>query len=188
MAQFVGIGAIHLRLTCDYDFDRIIKFVELLSDQYIISHEVTHYHCYIVTDKDRVMIRSMVNEELELKGNGQFSIAEVRKVQQMKKYILKDGYYRYKGFSDNEIHKLKRCSTKKGMSKLGEAIQVLEDKYLTDARYNHFEFMTDVIKLKVSYGTKSPRSWITSYSDYMLVRRSPHHIRTILEECHVPFY
>ena len=185
MASFVVDDAYHLRLTTDQEFDVIEAFVRRYTNKYIISSEVGHYHCYIVTKTTRKDLRLDVNEHLALKGNGQFSIADVRKPQQMKKYILKDGYYRYKGFSDAEIEKLKKTSHKKGMSKYAESLTALEDDYLTsDCMYTSSinSFMRSVVELQLSYGMKPNYGRLSSYLRYIKMKKNARYIDDFVQE------
>lgn len=166
----------HLRLTTDKSFDVIETFVSKYSQEYIISSEVGHYHCYMITGVSRVELRKDVNDSLELKGNKGFSLADVRNTKQMKKYILKDGYYRYKGITEQEINKLKLTCFKKGMNKFSEELSQLEEEFLSGSiktgRERIVQHMERVLKLRLSYAMKPNRNQLESYVDYMMMRLS----------------
>jgi hypothetical protein len=182
MDKFCNIGVYHLRLTTDLEFDLIEGFVKERSDQYIISHEVSHYHCYLVTDVTRKDLRSAVNEVLKLKGNGQFSIADVRKPQQMKKYILKDGNFRFRGYTEQEIKILRLCSNKKGMDKYSDELSVLEENFYSDKSITLESYMVSVVNLQLSYGMKPVRNRLQSYARYVEMKRSPARVRSYVRE------
>lgn len=179
MDHFTLLGALHIRLTCDLSFDVVEQFIKNISSKYIISHEVSHYHCYVITSLDRVAVRLKVNTDLSLKGNGQFSIADVRKPTQMKKYILKDGFFRYFGFTDSEISVLKLSSVKKGMDKYSDDLVLIEDRWFSRQIIHIDDCIAQVIQLQVSYGIKPRFSQLQSYAYYLRCKRDPICCRTL---------
>lgn len=164
----------HLRLTTNKEFDEIETFVSSYSQEYIISSEVGHYHCYIVCEYTRKDIRGFVNTKLQLSGNKGFSLADVRNKKQMKKYILKDGYYRFKGIPEEEINKLKLTSFKKGMNRFSEELSLIEEDFLSgpihNGRQRIVQHMVKVLELRISYAMKPNRNHLESYADYMMMR------------------
>lgn len=172
----------HLRLTTDKSLDIIEQFVTPISEKYIISHEVTHYHVYLETTQIRKDLRVLINQQLQLKGNGQFSIADARDPKQLKKYVLKDGYYIYKNFTKQEIAQLRKLSTKKDKTQYSIELQELEDTFILSPHMAAEDFLTRVIQLQVTYSMKPRRTTLAPYIQYCIIKKTPHKAKSLARQ------
>lgn len=135
LEKFLGIEAWTIRFTTKHTFDEIESFIDkYVTHKYIISMETRpkqHYHCYVESQLVKSEIGALVNKHLGLKGNQQYSCIRVGNKRQMKKYTLKDGYFRYQNYEYEEINVLRKCSTKKlRNSDFTEKLGLLEEKYM----------------------------------------------------------
>lgn len=154
MDVFVDRKAFHIRLTFTAAMDLVETFAKGITDEYIVCSEVTHFHCYVATRMTREELIIMINEKLDLHGNKQFSCTDVRSKRQMKKYVLKDGFYVSSGFSEKELRILKKLSVKKFGEEFETRRGLLEDDYLSKPKQRHYwlQFATDYVLLRSEYG------------------------------------
>lgn len=158
MDRFVDTTAFHLRLTINEELENIQSYVKEITDKYIICSEVGHFHCYIETNKTREEISKTLKETFKVSGNKGYSLTHVRSKRQMKKYILKDGFYVHSGYTDKEIECLRKLSVKKFGDEYQNRLADLEDKLLsTDYRtmgtkYEFKKFIENFMILRAEYG------------------------------------
>ena len=100
----------------------------------------------------------------------------------MKKYILKDGNFRFRGYTEQEIKILRLCSNKKGMDKYSDELSVLEENFYSDKSITLESYMVSVVNLQLSYGMKPVRNRLQSYARYVEMKRSPARVRSYVRE------
>lgn len=181
LESFLGLESFHIRLTLQSDLDKIKKFIETITKKYIICDELTHYHCYAVTQMVKKEIVREVKNKLQLKGNEQFSVIKVKNKNQMKKYILKDGNYIYKGFSENEIEILRKLSFKKGIDKFQTQLETLEQQFY-EKQIGFSKFGELYVQLKIDYGQKLYGNHIKAYLNRVRMKQNPEYIREYISE------
>lgn len=177
MNKFLGIDNYHIRLTIDNTLEHVKTVINKIGVKWIISHEVTHFHCLVQTQKKKKDITDIIKKELEIKGNEKFSVVPVRKLSQMKKYILKDGFYEYQGYDEKEIEILMLCSNKKGMDKISTEIQELEEEFMS-GNILFLRFCEKYVKIKIDYGQNIYGNHIKAYCYKMRMKKSPDFIRS----------
>lgn len=176
MDKFLGIGFFHVRLTTSKTLEEVEAFVKLHSSRYLISHEITHYHClcYLEGDptKKNSSFRSSLKDVLSMEGNKCYSISNCRNVKSLMKYTLKDsGQFVYSGFDSRQIDQMKKCSYQKGKDKFSSELSELEDQFMTSSLMDISDFANKFIKLKISYNHNLYSSHITAYLRKMKIRK-----------------
>lgn len=155
---------LHVRIHTQKPLEDIKKVFDLYS-AYIISTEVgerQHYHVCLSEPAGRLdtlfgkndfnVIRHRLKKELELPaGNGALSIKGVRNVEAMKRYVLKDGSYIYKGYTEDEVKMLYLTSYKK-YDKKQFAIDVdeIRTQYLEN-KLSYYDACDSYVELKLMY-------------------------------------
>lgn len=176
MNRLIQVQGWHLRLTLESDLDTVSRNIDNLCNQYIISQELSnagkmHYHCFLVCDKSRDFMRKFITEKFEVKGNKDYSLAPVKSARQMKKYVLKDGNYRYKGYDWQEIKVLEKSSSKKIDEEYKNRLGEIEDEYLKyGGSMTDEEFCVRVLMLRSEYMTVR-RCDIEGYVNRMYIRK-----------------
>lgn len=178
MDKFCGIEFWHLRITTHQSIETIKLLIECVSVKYIISSEDGHYHCLFQTAKKRKELREEINKH-GFKGNKDFSLTTVRDVKKARSYVVKDGSYIFKGYTQKEIEDAYKLSfKKKGYS---EDLLELEEKYLTKGMM--FErFVEAVVSLKVQYNHNLNKTHIKSYLEKMRCKQDPQYLRSFCQE------
>lgn len=111
-----------LRITSETaTFEDIIAIVDPVCDRYIISLEQAnsrHYQCYVryIGEDDLKYSKLRYRfKQAGYSGNGSISITKMRNSNLMI-YVLKEGNFQYKGFTQEEIHELQEQSYEKPKS------------------------------------------------------------------------
>jgi hypothetical protein len=179
---FLGLDSFHIRLTLKSDLDTIQKFIEKsITTKYILCDELTHYHCYAVTQKLKKEIVVAIKSELKLKGNADFSVIKVKNKNQMKKYIMKDGNFIYKNFDEKEINILRKLSFKKGIDKLQTELEKYEQQ-LYEKEITFTRFAELYIKLKIDYNQNIYGNHIKAYLTKIKMKNDPTYIKEYVSE------
>lgn len=152
MDKYLGIGKWHTRLTLISDIKKVEQFIHTLSPtKYILCDELNHYHCYFETQTSKKILRELITG-FAGSGNEHYQLTAAKNTRQLKKYILKDGNYTYKGFSDDEIEIFHKLSNKKGMTKLQKELDLLLEKYYGNNLFSTRQLIKSILLLKDSYG------------------------------------
>lgn len=156
----------HLRLTTMDEMDKITSLVVTLgSTKYIISNELTHYHCLIYTETKITHMRKILKES-NYCGNGKYSLAKVKAKSQMIKYVLKDGHYIYKGFPSEMIESLSLQSYNKDKEQFSKELHSIEEEYYKSTRHDaHRIFGCAFLQLKAKYNQRLYGNHIKAYLD-----------------------
>lgn len=179
--SFLGSESFHIRLTLKSNLDTIQSFVNKIGSKYIICDELTHYHIYLQTQTTKKEIIIKIKEQLNLKGNEQFSVVVVKNKQSMKKYILKDGRYVFRNFTDKEIEILRKLSFKKGIDKLKISLDKFEEDYYS-GEIVFTTFACKYINLKIEYGQNIYGNHIKAYLNRIKMKKNPSYVREYVEE------
>lgn len=149
---------IHVRVHTTKSRQECLSLFQQTFKKFIISYECGHIHVLLVTphkewiDKSRdTKLHSWVKESFSVKGNGEYSIKLARNKKQLKKYVLKEGDYEYKGFTEEELKNYQKASNKKGLDKISKEIQENEMMYF-QGKITIEEFYERYVDIKVSYG------------------------------------
>lgn len=147
--------AYHMRLTINAEMDTIKQFIETLTDTYIICSEVTHYHIFVITSTHSCdFLKEQIKSKLNLHGNKGFSCLPSRNKRQLQKYILKDGFFIYKGIDDAVISRLHKSSVKKYGEEFETKLGLVEEMYFKGRKdeRNFLNFCANYIMLRAEYG------------------------------------
>ncbi len=174
MEALLGYVWYHIRLTTDKPLDDIKKFINLLGDKWIICNEIDHYHSIVMTNIDKTKIRTMINDELKLKGNKSFSLSVVRNKTRACKYVLKDGHFIYHGFDDNQISVMSALAHKKGNDKFALDLEQLELEFF-EKKFDFRNFKIKYVKLLCDYNKKYylGRSQLLNYFHLIYLKAFP---------------
>lgn len=116
-------------------FDDIIALVDPVTDRYIISLEQAnsrHFQCYIrYIGEDDLKYSKLryIFKQAGYTGNGSISITRMRNANLMI-YVLKEGNFQYKGFTEAEIMELQEQSYEKPKSVKDQKKEI--DQYYLD--------------------------------------------------------
>lgn len=180
--SFLGLETFHIRLTLKSELENIIDFIETsITKKYIICDELTHYHCLAETQMSKKEIVRVIKEKLNLKGNADFSVIKAKSKQQLKKYILKDGNYKYKGFTDEEIKLLRKQSFKKGIDKLQIVLEGYEIEYY-NGDISFTQFGERYIQLKIEYNQNIHGNHVKAYLTKIKMKKNPDCIREYISD------
>lgn len=179
MEKFLGLGFFHVRLTTTKDICEIENFIKRHSSKYLISSEITHYHCLCYLEGDPIYknskFRADLKQILQIDGNKAYSISRCRSQKQLMKYTLKDaGTYVYSGFDDEQISAMSRCSYKKGKDKFAEELADLEEQFINDKYMTIHGFGEKLVKLKVSYNHNLHSNHLVAYLRKMEIKKHGH--------------
>lgn len=177
---------IHIRIKKKIDEDSLQElFHQHNIKRYIISNEGDHLHVLVQTLKgvwfdksegSKTLIARVLKEKYGLKGNKDYSVALAREPNQLKKYVLKDGNYKFKGFKEDVINLFRLCSNKKGKDKLAKELQQLEEDYF-QGEMSTEELYEKFIALKLSYGQNIYWNHTDAYIQKLQMKRSPQIIK-----------
>lgn len=178
MDLFLDQQTYHLRITTILEMDIIKKFITSFDyiKKYLITHEVTHYHCLLITPEDIVKRRSefreKIKENLKVIGNAGYYLAKINSRKGLMKYILKDDEHYESNLSEEIISRMKKCSFKKSSNgAFTKALADLEESFLCD-NMDQYSFMVQVVKLKSDYNHSISRHAMQSYINRMNAKRS----------------
>lgn len=192
----VDVRDYHLRLYRTISLEEMSQFIDGISKitKYIISKEYSktrgeHFHCYLVFEdaKDLLKNREQGIRDIFIKrfniqdANSDYSFSPRRNENQLKKYVLKDGQYRYKNIPKDEIEALVKASNKKGKDQFGEDLTRLEDNYLKSKDMTIKSFYHSFVKLKVSYGQNIYPSHCDAYVYKIQFKKDPRKIIDFVE-------
>lgn len=177
MEKFLGSDSWHIRLSHNRSFDEIESVIQQISQKYIISMErpKIHFHCYVRTTKSEKDMRSILVDH-QLHGRNKYSMTKVREEEQMKKYVVKEGDIRYKGFSDKEME----IFIKKSKSKDKHYFVELEDQYM-EGKLTYKEFAIAHVKHKTRMGQRLNPNQIKQYLTSVFLRKNPDEIEYWME-------
>ncbi len=128
--------------------------ISKIAKTYIISEEGSgkevHQHLLLVgNDLTRDIIKAKIKEIYpNAHGNKNFYIQEAKKKTQLLKYTIKEGLFVYKGFTNEFIVDLQRCSLPK--TNLKKAFVRLEEQ-LALGQIEFREYVKGYIELKVQH-------------------------------------
>lgn len=130
---------VSIRITSDdISHSELKEFLDPLTNKYIIGLEQEesnrHFQIYAelkVKESSRLdNLRYAIKKRFpEVKGNGKFSIS-VKRTDQLKIYVCKEGKIIYKGFTPEEIEVFRSMSYNKPIS-FSEKIKKLEESFLS---------------------------------------------------------
>lgn len=170
-----------LRLTDDgsvLDMDKTQQ-ITTKYDKWIISeegdgdHTRLHHHIIISTKQDikRDTIRQHIKEVYPtLKGNKSIYIQPCKDKKQLTKYTLKEGQYKYNGFSKDFIKNMERCASPK--TDLKKNIQDIEDQYIL-GQLDDKEFLSKYIQLKALHDQPLYLNHIQAYMTKQMTKKNP---------------
>lgn len=108
-----------IRITCDtITKAELAELIDPLCDRYIISEETAanrHFHIYLrylYEDAPRYSKLRYIFTKAGYKGNEKISITK-QKTENLQSYVVKDGDYIYKGYTEDEIEEIRNKSYKK---------------------------------------------------------------------------
>jgi hypothetical protein len=109
-----------------------------------------HFHCLLHKQElHRETIKDILKETYPtVRGNKDYSISLSRNKQQLTKYLLKDGNYKYKGFPSRFIQKMEVLSY--STNEMKRRFQILKDK-VTLKEISLSDYMLECINIKVEY-------------------------------------
>lgn len=174
-----------LRLsTDDLEFDDVIELIDPLCDRYIIALEYAqsrHFQCYMRYIQDDDLKYSKLRYMFKSKGfvgNGKISITKMRGDNLMV-YCLKDGEYKYKGFTEEEIQELSSKAYEKPMSYKARKKQINEDWFYSEKPLSMEEktaWLTSRIQLCIEFDMGYNRRKLKEDFDTLLFSRFPDQI------------
>lgn len=134
-------------------FEDIIALVDPVCDRYIISLEHAnsrHFQCYIRYIGEDDLKYSKLRYKFKqagYSGNGSISITKMRNSNLMI-YVLKEGNFQYKGFTQEEIQELQEQSYEKPKSYKDRKLEI--NKYYLDTK-DHTGWLRQRIHLLIEY-------------------------------------
>lgn len=141
--------------TPDLSHNDIKEIIDPVSDKYIISLEHAksrHFQCYInYIDKDdskQSKLRYRFKKQ-GLTGNKLLSITQ-QKSDNLKVYVLKEGDYIYKGFTDDQIKNLQAQSYEKKLP-YKTAKRLLLDNYNMDIKITTTKLLGQLLGLQIKH-------------------------------------
>lgn len=176
---------LHIRVRKQIQKEALVKAFDDRYKKYIISTEVgkskeLHHHILLIlSNKAKVYtgtrtcpFTTWLKKEFGFKGNSDFSCVPARDQKQLSKYVVKDGSYVHKGFTDKEIKFFSTASNKKGKDEFKKELTKLEDSYYKD-KTEIYQFYEAFIKLKISYGQNIYWSHCDAYVTKVMFKKDP---------------
>jgi len=163
-----------IRLTDpELDLEKTFKLFSYAA-RYIVSEEgdgdstKLHQHILLYTEETGDQIRERIREVYPiLKGNKSVYIKPSRDKRQLAKYTVKEGQYKYKGFTPEYISETFKCSRAK--TDLKKDISLLEEQFILH-HIDSEEFLDRYVQLKVKHDQSLYTSHLTAYMRKMMVR------------------
>jgi len=163
-------------------FEEIREIFDPISDKYIIALENAnsrHFQCYVnyiqLDDLKNSKLRYLL-KSLGYKGNEKLSITK-KKSDNLCSYVLKDGNYIYKGFTDEQIKDLVEKSYEKPVSYKKQK-QILLQTYLDD-KIKQDELIIGLIQLTTRFEGNYNRTTLIQYVNMAKMKKHP---KLILKE------
>lgn len=128
-----------------------------------------HIHGLVSSEDRGPVVDTIKKIYPDCKGNKCYSVSLVKDVKQCAKYTLKEGHYKYSGFTNEFIRSMYRSSSKKEnlKNKVSENEQHLLDKTI------HFEvFAIRYLRIKVEHNQNINNSHVISYLNKMMLKSS----------------
>lgn len=163
-----------IRITVDdLDLEKTYNLFNY-SSKFIVSEEGDgdntriHQHILLVTDETSDKIKERIREVYPTaKGNKCIYLKPSKDKRQLAKYTVKEGNYKYKGFTEEYILNTFKCS--KAKTDLKKDIHKLEDDYVLGNIRSH-EFLEKFIELKVKHDQPLYTNHIKAYMMKMMIR------------------
>ena len=178
MEQFLQIERYMIRLTNDVDISEIETLISpLTTGVYIIGSELSckgkrHFHIYLETQNDEKTLRESINKA-GYKGIQGYNIKKADNNSKIKRYVVKDGEFVYKGIDEKLINQWVKMSHSKIKDGYADERTALEDKFICDPRNTYMQFGTQILQLENKYGIKPLRNRHVSYINYMRIKKNP---------------
>lgn len=144
-----------IRITSEIaSFEDIIAIIDPVTDRYIIALENAtsrHFQCYVSYIGEDDLKYSKLRYRFKTNGysgNAQLSITKMRNKNLMV-YVLKDGDYRTKGFSPEEIATLAEQSYEKPQSYKAEKKQI-DQQWMTSQSPSNDNFKYDWLESRIA--------------------------------------
>lgn len=172
LTDFEAWWAIRLTLD-DLDLDKTFDIFGK-SDKLIVSQEGDglntriHHHILLVTNDSSDQIKTLIRQTYpEAKGNKCLYCKPSRDKSSLAKYTVKEGMYKYRGFSEKYIKDTFKCSVAK--TDLKKDISKLEEQYIL-GEYDSEIFLQKYIELKVKHDQPLYTAHIKAYMMKMMIR------------------
>lgn len=147
-------GSYHIRFhvrDTGLTMDTLENLVTLYCGAYIIGYEDAkspHYHVLVLQCNPDNILEAYKKMYPVAKGNKYFSKSSVKSLRKTVKYCLKDGNFRYKGFSEEEINLM----FKKSHQKFDRAQWAEKLDIVLDSSDDPVTLFTDICMLYKEYG------------------------------------
>lgn len=163
-----------IRITVDdLDLEKTYKLFNHY-DKFIVSEEGDglntrlHHHIILVTTESSDQIKDKIREVYpDAKGNKCIYCKPSRDKRQLAKYTVKEGNYKYKGFSDKFIEEAFLVSNPK--TNLSTEINELEEQYILH-KIESQEFLEKYILIKTKHNQPLYSNHIKSYMMKMMIK------------------
>lgn len=129
-----------------------------------------HYHIVLLAlpNETNDMIKKMIKQTFpSVKGNKHLFSKLVTQLKQAIKYTLKEGNYKYKGFTEENIKELFKCSAPK--TNLRKDVSDLQDDYMMK-RISKEMFLEKYIELKAKHDQPIYPAHIKAYMIKMMIK------------------
>lgn len=163
-----------IRITVEeLDLEKTFKLFSY-AQKFIVSEEGDgdntriHHHILLVTDETSDQIKVRIREVYPTaKGNKSIYTKPSRDKRQLAKYTVKEGNYKYKGFTEKYIQDTFKCS--KAKTDLKKDIDKLEEDYILD-KIGSLVFLEKYIELKVKHDQPLYTNHIKAYMMKMMIK------------------
>lgn len=173
-------------LTVEASYDIFNRY-----DKFIVSQEGdglntrVHQHIILCGSMTKVDIRAFLAIHYpSLKGVQGLYIQAAREYEQLTKYTVKEGNYKYKGFSDAFVNKMLKLSVPK--TDLKKDITANEDMFIL-GEIDRVTFVNNYVALKIKHNQRPVKNHIVSYVLMILMRVDEYKLasycRSINEAC-----
>lgn len=173
----------HIRIhpNIETDLQSAFEFFDPLTEKMLISFETAydkrkHFHVYIETEKTVTELRDLIKPKFNVSGNKGYSIKEPNNTNSLKSYVLKDGDFLHKGFTQRELKTCKQMSYKKVDAKFVEILQNIEKKYYENRSphpYDIDEYLRAYLKLKSDHGQLPNKNREASHCQRLIIKKHP---------------
>lgn len=170
-----------IRLSSFKELDIQVTLKMLEPYRYIVSEEgdgVTtkyHQHIILVSELETEEIRQLIKKFYPgCKGNSCLYIKASKDKTQLAKYTLKEGNYKYKGFSEKYIQDTFKTSSPK--TDLKKDVRDLEDKYILDI-IDIVKFTEQYLLLKAKHDQPIYMNHVEAYLRKMKLKKEPGYVR-----------
>lgn len=163
------------RLNTDKSKEEILSFLDNHYTQIIVSQECAtrpHFHILITYLDSNVKnaqqnLRNHLKNVFHVHGNGEYAITETRKgtLNRIGAYVVKEGNYVSKGFTDEILKGFKAVSYKKyTKQEFQNDLNAINEEFLMDLNETNIkEYIRKYVNLKVSYNQNLNVNTIVNY-------------------------